>query len=900
MKTIQMIMVVVIGLMVKPSAQSQRLQGFVHDSLGEPIPFAGVVAIDCNEQKIITFTQSDASGKYVLDIVSECDSISIITRSLGFKSDTIKLSAGNLPAERNLVLAGMPFQEVVIRAKSPPVVVRKDTTEYNAASFSDSTEVMVEDLLRKLPGVTVSESGIVTYNGKTIERVMLEGDDLFNNNYTIATRNIRADMISKVQIIDRFQENPLMKDIRESDRTVMNLTFKPDQKRSISGNIEMGAGYGSFVMGRARTNLFSMSKRNKLFLIGNAGNTGENPVAELEWASERQLSGASNSLQSNPLKVNPLLNNPELETAGLPVIYTQPARSGLAYLGIVIPGPGLFKTKLSAWTAQTNRSQESELAVQYFLNNQSFSISERKHQSVQSKVYHLQGASDFFSPNQKNAIRIFAEGAIQPQNHLLKIERMQGVDAALNVSEDLNNVDAESYIGMEYTYKRNSSTAFQITGRGSFHSGNYRMEPEYAWYANYFHLDSSFTNLHQQARQILGKYSLAGRWIARRKNLQYLAEAGTIFTFRKLQTTLQITDNEQIWMPDEAFQNDLRMNEQYHYSHFSAAYVKKGVFVRAKLEAGYWPFQWSALRGEHLEYAPISIQPGLEYRCNFGEKSLVSGFYKFRQQMPEYTDLNSGYYFTDYQTLIRGLPELGLVHGHQSAIRYSYNDKPRFFSWNVGCSFSLNDRSFGTRYLLMPYLFNFEKFRPANSRTLSPNGEVEGFIPQLRLSLKGGLNVHFIRTNAQLSDGTSTDFHQTIHAARIGIGTGFDFWINALVNSSFTRMEGRSGTASITSGSNVWFTTCQINMSPLKKVKMKWMVHQIANRNAGGDATVNYASDGEVSMNIDAWKSTVSLSATNLWGTQQFNQAFSDGFSQSLYSLRAVHPFFLLSFTKSF
>ncbi|MDO8365236.1 MAG: carboxypeptidase-like regulatory domain-containing protein, partial [Saprospiraceae bacterium] len=218
----------------------QSIVGLVHDSLNNPISFASVVATSCQDDQVLAFTNTDDQGRFQLTVKTGCDSITVAARSLGYRTKSYRIAIRDLPAEREFVLASTVLEEVMVHGKTPPVIARNDTTEYNVASFSDSTEVSVEDLLKKLPGVRVAENGLITYNGKTVERVMIDGDDLFSQNYTLATRNIRADLISKVQVIDRFQENPLLKGIQESDRMVMNLKIKPERKRTLSGNAELG------------------------------------------------------------------------------------------------------------------------------------------------------------------------------------------------------------------------------------------------------------------------------------------------------------------------------------------------------------------------------------------------------------------------------------------------------------------------------------------------------------------------------------------------------------------------------------------------------------------------------------------------------------------------------------
>ncbi|MEQ1744565.1 MAG: carboxypeptidase-like regulatory domain-containing protein [Saprospiraceae bacterium] len=188
-----------------------RLTGTVRDSAGNPILLASVVAGHCRETRVLAYTTADETGAFALALPRhDCDTLLLTVRALGYQTLALRWATASA-GPRDLRLGGSVLREVVVRAAAPPVVVRSDTTEFRAASFSDSTEFSVEDLLKKIPGGRVSENGLISYNGKTVERVLIEGDDLFSLQYPLATRNLRADMVDKIQAIDRYQENPCSK-----------------------------------------------------------------------------------------------------------------------------------------------------------------------------------------------------------------------------------------------------------------------------------------------------------------------------------------------------------------------------------------------------------------------------------------------------------------------------------------------------------------------------------------------------------------------------------------------------------------------------------------------------------------------------------------------------------------
>ncbi len=134
------------------------------------------------------------------------------------------------------------LDDIVVTPKKP-YEIKKDTVSYDVKSYLDGSERKIQDVIKKLPGIEVNEqSGEIKYKGKSIETVTLDGDNLFGYNYTLATRNINADMVEEVEAIDNYTENPLLKGIEQGGKVSLNLKLKKRQF-DISGNFDLGGGW---------------------------------------------------------------------------------------------------------------------------------------------------------------------------------------------------------------------------------------------------------------------------------------------------------------------------------------------------------------------------------------------------------------------------------------------------------------------------------------------------------------------------------------------------------------------------------------------------------------------------------------------------------------------------------
>src|SRR5690606_34076858 len=121
------------------------------------------------------------------------------------------------------------LEEVMVTGKIP-VVIKGDTAEYDASSFAVEKNAKVEDLLKVLPGITVDANGKITAQGKTVEKVLVDGEEFFGDDPTLVTRNLRSDMVDKVQLYEKKSEEAERTGVDDGERIqTLNVTLKEDR-----------------------------------------------------------------------------------------------------------------------------------------------------------------------------------------------------------------------------------------------------------------------------------------------------------------------------------------------------------------------------------------------------------------------------------------------------------------------------------------------------------------------------------------------------------------------------------------------------------------------------------------------------------------------------------------------
>ncbi|RDC54784.1 hypothetical protein DU508_19995 [Pedobacter chinensis] len=171
------------------------------------------------------------------------------------------------------------LNEIVITAERPPVIVRKDTIEFNAESFKTLPSAVVEDLLKKLPGVSIAQDGSIQVNGKTVSKILVDGKEFFGGDQQIATKNLPANIIDKVQVVDDKQAKRRDPDLTEAEiPQIINLKLKKAIKQGAFGKLYAGGGIKDLYQAGGLMNFFRDTTQVSVLAYGNNINQpGFNP-----------------------------------------------------------------------------------------------------------------------------------------------------------------------------------------------------------------------------------------------------------------------------------------------------------------------------------------------------------------------------------------------------------------------------------------------------------------------------------------------------------------------------------------------------------------------------------------------------------------------------------------------
>ncbi|GAA4335780.1 TonB-dependent receptor [Mucilaginibacter gynuensis] len=173
-----------------------------------------------------------------------------------------------------MILRSKLLNEVIIKARAVAIKIKGDTTEFNAAAYITQKNAKVEDLLKQLQGMKIDQRGKITFQGQAIDKVLVDGEEFFGDDPLLVTRNLRADMVSKVQVYDQKSEEAKLKGIDDGVKIkTINIQLTEDKRKGVFGKAEGDYGTGKYNTGQLMVNKFTT--KEKIAAFGSFSNTGK-------------------------------------------------------------------------------------------------------------------------------------------------------------------------------------------------------------------------------------------------------------------------------------------------------------------------------------------------------------------------------------------------------------------------------------------------------------------------------------------------------------------------------------------------------------------------------------------------------------------------------------------------
>ncbi|MES2446133.1 MAG: outer membrane beta-barrel protein [Bacteroidota bacterium] len=274
------------------------VKGVVADTANNSkLHYATISILNAKDSTLVKFTRAAQNGNFEINSLRKGDFILLLTypEYADFVSKfTLDSSKTSFDFKQiNMKSKARLLNEVIIKGRAAAIKINGDTTEFNAGSYTIQPNDKVEDLLKKFPGLKVDNDGKITAQGKTVSKVLVDGEEFFGDDPTLVTKNLRADMVDKVQLFEKSSDQAAFTGVDDGQKTTtLNIKLKEDSKNGYFGKVDIGGATDDFYSAQLLFNKFR--GKEKISVYGTTSNTGK---TGLSWEDSDKYGGGTANIE---------------------------------------------------------------------------------------------------------------------------------------------------------------------------------------------------------------------------------------------------------------------------------------------------------------------------------------------------------------------------------------------------------------------------------------------------------------------------------------------------------------------------------------------------------------------------------------------------------------------------
>lgn len=403
------------------------VEGSLQDSK-EAVVNATVLLYASGSDKILAYGFSDAKGLFRLSLSASTDSLEIEIRHISYEKIRQKIPATSQKLHFTLKESSTEIKEIEVKVN--PVTIRSDTAVYNVKSFASKADRNIKDVLAKMPGVEVSDNGLIKYKGKPISKFYIENLDMLGKRYNMASENVPWEMVDEVEFYENHQDIKLLDSLGiKGSNPALNLRLTEKAKKSIALNGETGLGL-PFLLWDTKIVALKFFRNHQFINVLQSDNIGKDSEKNL---TEHTISLEQLLLRRFPQRRNDLLqlsqiSNPPLERSRY--LFNQTASSSL---NGVVKMPHSAQMRYHFTYLLQNNQTRSELRQQIFFPTDTIAFAEK--QVFTQRQHLLQGEIEY----EKNLKNAYTKNVFIAKKYWENQEANANLFGILNINQKLNN-----------------------------------------------------------------------------------------------------------------------------------------------------------------------------------------------------------------------------------------------------------------------------------------------------------------------------------------------------------------------------------------------------------------------------------------------------------------------------
>ncbi len=866
------------------SFAQKTIKGTVKDEKGNPLEMANVIAINLNDASMAGYSITDDKGRYKIKIKSDGE-IQLKVSYLGYDSQTKVLVLSDSETIKDFVLkeSNNDLDAVEITYEMP-VTVKGDTIVYNADSFTTGKEKKLGDVLKKLPGMEVNNDGEVEVQGKKVSKVMVDGKDFFDGDSKLATKNIPADAIKKVEVLKNYNEVSQMRGLGDdSDNVALNIRLKEGKKNFWFGEVTAGVGDGGKkTRYLAHPKLFYYSPKKSINIITDMNNIGEIPFTFRDYFKftggfKRMMRGGGINISSNSLGLSLIKDNKAKEIANKfgAINFSQIVSPSLNISGFAIYSGS--KTEMQTNTFRTNTFTDAS-------NNLIETNEDVSDNTLQNNDLGLLKLSASYKPNtnfQLDYDVLLKKSSLSEKNTIFSNSSIAG-----------NNTIFSAKTEEPFSINQNTNMYYTLNDKNIFaFSGQFLLEENQPLYHS-INSDQRFTllptidegtdfDLSQRKKLTTqkGDFILDYYYIINKKsNLNF--SLGTVVNNQKLTSNIyQTLDNGSMLHFNDALLNnivDFNFNDVYLGIHYK---LQAGKFLITPGISLHKYLSENIQLGEKYSFTLQKVLPDLNVKFSIKNSESIRFSYENTTNFTDINNVAEGVLLNSYNSLSIGNRKLknALYHNYRLYF-YSFN----MFSYiNMHASVSYNkkfDEIKSASQLIgidrINSLMNLEEPEDNFSATASFSKRIK----KIKFSISGNTSVTNAYRLTTLANGniikTKTKF--TSESYRTALRSNFNEWPNFEIGFSSNLSQFDENKSVI----NNPFANVEISFLKYFTFIADYKYNSFNNKAKGIKNTYDFLNtDLYYQKEGSQWE--FKLSAINILNTKSINEAYFGVFTQS-------------------
>ncbi|WP_053992001.1 carboxypeptidase regulatory-like domain-containing protein [Mangrovimonas sp. TPBH4] len=775
-----------------------KVEGVVKDSIGTPLELANVIAINQESNILESFGTTNDKGRFKLNLKANTK-YKIQVSYIGMKTHEEMLTTQEADMSKDFSLQMDNTLDEVELVYEMPVTVKGDTLIYNADSFKNGTERKLGDVLKKLPGVEVTDDGEIEVEGKTVSKVMVDGKDFFDGDSKLATKNIPSNAVDKVQVLKNYAEVGQLKGVTDNqDNIAINIKLKEGKENFWFGDITGGSGVanddGLYLL---QPKLFYYSPKYSINVIGDLNNIGEVAFTRRDYFNfsggfrmPSRQSGTNIDLGNNNLGFLAMQNN------RAKAINTKFGAANFSYS----PKKSLDVSGFAIFSNTKTELQENNF-VQY--TNPELGIPDEVTQSntLQRSDLGMLKLSAKYQPNVNNQLDYDVLGRMskESQDQLFN----SSVIGNTNQFEETSPYSINQNLNYYYTLTEKHIFALEVQhllqDEDPFYNAILEDKENYENTANALGMNANqlVYDIAQDKRiksnQMDAKLDY---WnvLSQRSDINFTL--GTILSNQKFDSEIfQFLDDGSVFNPTPTFNDGLDTNNTDY--NFSDVYLgvhyrfKRGMFT---VSPGFSAHAYSTKNeqyGDTYKDNFFRVLPDFNMRIQLKKSESINLNYRMQTQFTDVTNLAKGLVLNSYNSIFAGNEALDNAVSHNVNLTYfSFN---MFNYTNVFANVSYSKRIDQIRNLS-----NFESVirtsSPFNSsfadETASASGRFQRRFGKLQASVNGGLTyskfAQFIQSQTSVNENYTQNY-------RAELRTNFRNAPNVEVSYAYTIQDSDQG-----------------------------------------------------------------------------------------------------------